>query len=64
MKCTWLTRKLYVGDPMQPIFHWLALGFCVGGNTNLCFVLEVTLILAFLDTNMLIYPRHNFAFGV
>ena len=22
------------GDPRQPIFHWLALGFRVGGNTN------------------------------
>ena len=22
---------------MQPIFHWLALGFCVGGNANFMF---------------------------
>ena len=22
---------------MQPIFHWLALGFCVGGNPNFMF---------------------------
>ena len=34
MKCIWPTRKFCVGDPMQPIFHWLALGFCVGGNAS------------------------------
>ena len=34
MKCTWPTRKLCVGDPTQPIFHWLTLGFCIGGNAN------------------------------
>ena len=37
MKCTWSTRKICVGDPTQPIFHWLALGFCVGGNANYMF---------------------------
>ena len=37
MKCTWPTRKFCVGDPTQPIFHWLAFGFCVGGNANLIF---------------------------
>ena len=37
MKCTWPTQKLCVGDPMQPIFYWLALGFCVGGNANFMF---------------------------
>ena len=37
MKCTWPTLKLCVGDPTQPIFHWLASGFCVGGNTNFMF---------------------------
>ena len=26
-----------VGDPTQPIFHSLALGFCVGGNPNFTF---------------------------
>ena len=34
MNCTWPMQKFCVGDPMQPIFHWLALGFCVGGNAN------------------------------
>ena len=34
MKCMWPTRKFCVGDPTQPIFHCLALGFCVGGNAN------------------------------
>ena len=37
MKCTWPTRKCCIGDPSQPIFHWLALGFCVGGNANFIF---------------------------
>ena len=37
MKCTWPTREFCVGDPIQPIFHWLALGFCVGGNTKFMF---------------------------
>ena len=39
MKCTWSTQKNCVGDPTQPIFHWLALGFCIGGKTN--FMLRV-----------------------
>ena len=33
-KCTWPKREFCVGDPTQPIFHWLALGFCIGGNAN------------------------------
>ena len=37
MKCTWPTRKFCVWYPTQPIFHWLTLGFCVGGNANLMF---------------------------
>ena len=37
MKCKWLTQKVCVGDPTQPIFHWLMLGFCVGGNSNFIF---------------------------
>ena len=37
MKCTWPTQKFCVGDPMQPIFHWLALGFCVESNANFMF---------------------------
>ena len=32
-----LTRKFWVGEPMQPIFPWLALGFCIGGNANFMF---------------------------
>ena len=34
-KCTQPAREICVWDPLQPIFHWLALGFCVGANTNL-----------------------------
>ena len=34
MKCTWPMRKFCIGDPAQPIFHWLTLGFCVGGKAN------------------------------
>ena len=34
MKCIWPMRKFCVGDPTRPIFHWLALGLCVGGNAN------------------------------
>ena len=37
MECTWPTLKIGIGDPMLLIFHWLMLGFCVGGNTNLIF---------------------------
>ena len=37
MKCTWPAQKNCVGDQTQPIFHWLALGFCVGGNANFMF---------------------------
>ena len=56
--------KLCVGDPTQPIFHWLALRLCIGCNTHFMFRVGVTQILAFLDTNMLVYPMHNFALGV
>ena len=37
MKCTWPTQNFCVGDPMQRIFHWLTLGFCVWGNANFMF---------------------------
>ena len=37
MKCTWPMRKFCVGDPTQPIFPWLELRFCVGGNANFMF---------------------------
>ena len=38
MKCAWPTWKFCVGDPTRPIFHWLALGFCIGGNVNVMFL--------------------------
>ena len=37
MKSTWPTRKFRIGDRMQPIFHWLGLGFCFGDNANFMF---------------------------
>ena len=37
MKSTWPMQELSVGHPMQPIFHWLALGFCIGGSANFRF---------------------------
>ena len=37
MKCTWPSPKCCVEDPTQPIFQWLALGFCIGGNANFMF---------------------------
>ena len=30
-------KSIFHGDPTQPLFHWLALGFCFGGNTNFMF---------------------------
>ena len=35
MKCTCPTQRPNTRDPTQPIFHWLTLGFGVGGNANL-----------------------------
>ena len=60
MKCTWPTQKFCVGDPTQPIFHWLALGFCVGGNANFIFCIGCN---AFLDTNMLLSQTRNCGIG-
>ena len=37
MKCAWPTQDPMPGDPMQTIFHWLALGVCLGGNANFMF---------------------------
>ena len=37
MKCTRPTQKFCVEDSTQPIFHWLALGFCIGGNAHFVF---------------------------
>ena len=34
MKSTWPTPAPRFGHPTQPIFHLLALGFCVGANAN------------------------------
>ena len=56
MKCTWPKRKFCVGDPTQPIFHWLRWTFALGVTQILCFALGVMQILAFLDTNMLVSP--------
>ena len=42
---------------MQPLYHWLALGFCVRVTQILYFALGVTYILAFLDTNMLVISK-------
>ena len=60
MKCTWPMHKFCIGDPTQPIFHWLAMGFAMGVTQILCFALGVTQILAFLDTNMLVSPMQVF----
>ena len=40
MKCTCPTQDFCVGDPTQPVFHWLALGFCVRANANFKFCVE------------------------
>ena len=37
IKSTWPTQIFCIGDPTQFIFHWLALGFCIGGNANFMF---------------------------
>ena len=37
MKCTCPMQDFCVGDPTQPIFHWLALGFCVRANAKFKF---------------------------
>ena len=37
MKCTCPTQNFCIGDPTQPIFHWLALGFCVRANADFKF---------------------------
>ena len=38
MKCKRPTLKLCIGDPTQPIFHWLTLVFRLGGNANFMFL--------------------------
>ena len=37
MKCTWPTQEMCVWDTTQPIFHGLAFGFGIGGNTKFRF---------------------------
>ena len=37
MKCTCPTQEICILNPTQPIFHWLALGFGVGGNAHFRF---------------------------
>ena len=59
MKSTWPMPAPRVGAPTPLIFHLLALGVGVGGNTNLGFALGVTQVLAFFDTNMLVSPMQN-----
>ena len=61
MKCTWPTQTFCVGDPKQPIFHWLALGVAVGGDTIFRFGIEKNANFYVLDTNMLVYPMQNCA---
>ena len=64
MKCTWPTQKLCVGDPMQPIFYWLALGFCIGGNGNFMFRVGGNANFSvFRYQNMLVSPRRNCGVG-
>ena len=41
-------QRFCIGDPTQPIFHRLALGFCIGGNANFIFRVGVMEILVFL----------------
>ena len=63
MKCT-LPTPCCIGDPTQPIFHWLALGFCVGGNANFMFLVGGKANFSvILDTNMLVSPTQILALG-
>ena len=39
---------------------WPKRRFCVGGNTNFMYRVGGNANLAFLDTNMLVYPTQNF----
>ena len=53
-------RDFCVGDPTQPIFHWLALGFCIRPNTNFKFCVGGDKFKGWLkDTNMLVSPTQN-----
>ena len=63
MKCTCPTQGPNARDPTQPIFHLLALGFCVGGNASFRFCVGEMQILAFSDTNMLVSPTQNSGVG-
>ena len=46
-------------NPTPPIFHWLA-WVRVGVTQMLGFALGEMQILAFIDTNMLVFPTRNF----
>ena len=61
MKCTRPTSVPRIGDPTPPIFHLLALGVGVWGNAN--FSVPVGVILALLDTNMLVSSMQNCGVG-
>ena len=54
-------------DPTQAIFHWLALGFGVGANTNFRFgvggLASGNANFHILDTNMLVSPTQNSGVG-
>ena len=63
MKCTCPTPAPCVGDPMPPIFNWLALGVGVGGNANFSARVGSNANLVFLDTNMLISPTRDCGVG-
>ena len=48
MKSTCPTQDFCVGDQTQPIFHWLALGFCVRANANFMFCVRSDANLVFI----------------
>ena len=52
-----------IGDPTPPLLHLFALGVGIRGNANFSIRSEVTQILAFLDTNMLVSPTQYCGVG-
>ena len=48
---------------MQPVFHWLTLGFGIDGFFFSYFVLGVMQMFAFLDTNICWYPKREIGVG-
>ena len=59
MKCTWATQDFCVGDPTQPIFHCLPLGFGLGPTQILSFASGEKGLRWLQDTNMLVSPTQN-----